>query len=183
LFLPLIIVVGVFACYGWADHFFGHVIDETFRRRMSALSPAFIGCHALFRLRGMMEELSGDGFVETYQAVRTRVPHETQASRARARLQLYGGGGNYQLYARGTAELDFERRNNRAELDAAYVDRVGDGWDLRLGRQVVIWGRADGLRIVDRVSPSDLSESLTRELDEVRLGIDALRFRKLGVTS
>ena len=131
---------------------------------------------------GMADDLTWGGFIETYQAARTQPPHDIQAARGRLRLEVYGGG-DYPLFARGTVEQDFEEGESRAELEEAYVDRVGDGWDLRLGRQVVIWGRADGLRIVDRVSPSDQSESLTRELDEVRLGVDALRFRKLEETS
>lgn len=132
---------------------------------------------------GMADGVTWDGFVETYQATRTQHPRDTQAARARLRLEAHGDVGGNQAFARGTVERDFEERGNRAELDEAYVDRVGDGWDLRLGRQVVIWGRADGLRIVDRVSPSDLSESLTRELDEVHLGVDALRLRTLNETS
>ncbi|HID73043.1 TPA: hypothetical protein EYP38_03815, partial [Candidatus Micrarchaeota archaeon] len=131
---------------------------------------------------GVADDLTWDGFIETYQVARMQPSRDTQAARVRLRLEVYGGG-DYPLFARGTVERDFEEGESRAELEEAYVDQVGDGWDLRLGRQVVIWGRADGLRIVDRVSPSDQSESLIRELDEVRLGVDALRFRKLEETS
>lgn len=131
---------------------------------------------------GMADGFTWDGFIETYHATRTQLPRDTQAARARLRLEVRGDIGDSQVFARGTAERDLEGREHRAELDEAYVDRVGEGWDLRLGRQVVIWGRADGLRIVDRVSPSDQSESLTRDLDEVRLGVDALRLRRLEET-
>ncbi|MBO8085416.1 MAG: hypothetical protein J7D61_05195 [Marichromatium sp.] len=139
------------------------------------LSPAASG--------ELLDTLSWDGFVETYQALQLAAPQDTQGSRARARLRLYAGEGDRQLFARITAERDLAFEGNRIELDEGYLDLVGRGWDARLGRQVVIWGRADGLRIVDRVSTLDSSESLTRELDEVRLGVDALRLRRLDDSS
>ncbi|MDY0164821.1 DUF1302 family protein [Desulfobotulus sp.] len=56
-----------------------------------------------------------------------------------------------------------------------YVTFRSQGWEARAGRQILIWGRADGVRIVDRLSPVDSRESVTRELEEIRLGVDSLR--------
>ncbi|MCD4813047.1 hypothetical protein K8S19_05090 [bacterium] len=60
-------------------------------------------------------------------------------------------------------------------LREAYVDIFFDSIDLRLGKQQIIWGKADGVFITDIVSPKDLSEFLLRDFDEIRMGITALK--------
>lgn len=60
----------------------------------------------------------------------------------------------------------------------AYLTGHAGEWEARAGRQILIWGRADGVRIVDRLSPVDTRESVTRELEEIRLGVDALRLNR-----
>jgi len=47
--------------------------------------------------------------------------------------------------------------------------------DLRIGKQQIIWGKADGVFITDIVSPKDLSEFLLRDFAEIRMGITALK--------
>jgi len=47
--------------------------------------------------------------------------------------------------------------------------------DLRLGKQQIIWGKAEGVFITDVVSPKDLSEFLLPDFDEIRIGITALK--------
>ena len=66
------------------------------------------------------------------------------------------------------------------ELQEAWAEYVSDNWDIRLGRQIVIWGKADGIRITDNISPPDYTESVTRDLDEIRMAVDAVKFRLLG---
>jgi hypothetical protein len=40
-------------------------------------------------------------------------------------------------------------------LRAAYIDYVSDKLDIRLGKQEVIWGTADGVKILDKINPLD----------------------------
>jgi len=47
--------------------------------------------------------------------------------------------------------------------------------DLRIGKQQIIWGKADGMFITDIVSPKDLGEFLLRDFDEIRTGITSLK--------
>lgn len=60
-------------------------------------------------------------------------------------------------------------------LRQAYVDLYFDSFDLRVGKQQIVWGKADGVFITDVVSPKDLSEFLLRDFDEIRMGITALK--------
>ena len=60
-------------------------------------------------------------------------------------------------------------------LREAYLDIYFNSVDLRVGKQQIIWGKADGVFITDIVSPKDLSEFLLRDFDEIRMGITSLK--------
>ncbi len=60
-------------------------------------------------------------------------------------------------------------------LREAYLDIFFDNMDLRLGKQQVIWGKADGVFITDIIAPKDLSEFLLRDFEEIRMGITAIK--------
>ncbi len=56
-----------------------------------------------------------------------------------------------------------------------YMDIYFNAVDLRIGKQKVVWGKGDGVFITDVVSPLDLSQFLTQEFEEIRLGVTALK--------
>ena len=60
-------------------------------------------------------------------------------------------------------------------LREAYLDIFFNSVDLRIGKQQIIWGKADGVFITDIVSPKDLSEFLLRDFDEIRMGITSVK--------
>lgn len=66
-------------------------------------------------------------------------------------------------------------RNLELGLREAYVDMYFDNFDLRIGKQQIIWGKAEGVFITDVVSPKDLREFLLPDFDEIRLGITAVK--------
>ncbi len=71
----------------------------------------------------------------------------------------------------------YEREGTVEALDLreAYVDFSSEWLDLRLGKQQVIWGKADGVFITDIVSPKDLSRFLVPDFEELRLAVTAVR--------
>ncbi len=73
------------------------------------------------------------------------------------------------LYSYGTDSLDFHLRE-------IYLDLYFDKFDLRIGKQQIVWGKADGVFITDVVSPLDLSEFLLPDFDEIRRGVYATKF-------
>ena len=93
-----------------------------------------------------------------------------------------------------TLDLDFESKSDKVGLKAnpyiyhyndkdivfnlreVYLDLYFNSFDLRIGKQQVIWGKADGVFITDIVSPKDLSEFLLRDFDEIRMGVTAVKF-------
>ena len=56
-----------------------------------------------------------------------------------------------------------------------YVDIFFDSMDLRIGKQQIIWGKADGVFITDVISPKNLTDFVLPDFDEVRMGVTALK--------
>ncbi|MCK5170762.1 MAG: hypothetical protein KAQ75_12865, partial [Bacteroidales bacterium] len=76
---------------------------------------------------------------------------------------------NPMLYHYNADSLDLRLR----EL---YLDLYFTNFDLRIGKQQVVWGKADGVFITDIVSPLNLTEFLLPDFDEIRTGITAVKF-------
>jgi len=72
----------------------------------------------------------------------------------------------------------YQRPGEELEIDLrqAYVDIYWDSADLRVGRQQVIWGKGDGVFITDVVSPKDLRRFILPDFDEIRIGVEAVKF-------
>ena len=58
----------------------------------------------------------------------------------------------------------------------AYVDFDAEPFSMRLGRQIIAWGRADRINPTDSLSPRDFT-LLVPDDEQQRNGIDALRLR------
>jgi hypothetical protein len=65
------------------------------------------------------------------------------------------------------------------ELREAYLQYAAENWDFRIGRQLIIWGKADGVEITDVISPKDYTEFLAQDYDDIRMPVDALKLRYL----
>ena len=50
-----------------------------------------------------------------------------------------------------------------------YLDYNKGPWFLRMGKQQVAWGQADGITILDRVNPVDLSEYWLPDMQDIRI--------------
>ncbi|RMH49902.1 MAG: hypothetical protein D6682_08325, partial [Zetaproteobacteria bacterium] len=61
------------------------------------------------------------------------------------------------------------------EIKEAYLLHEGDAFDFRLGRQQVVWGKTDGLRMLDIVNPLDLREFILDDFLDARIGVTAAR--------
>ena len=92
-----------------------------------------------------------------------------------------------------TLNLNFEKRGEKVAFKAnpmlytynsdsinlnlreIYVDMYFNNFDLRIGKQQIVWGKADGVFITDIVSPLNLSEFLLPDFDEIRTGVIATK--------
>ncbi len=88
---------------------------------------------------------------------------------------------------RGREGMEFGRPLKGFFLREAYVEAYWGGLDIRLGHQIVVWGRADGINPTDNITPKDM---LARSADEddrrlanflVRATYNALPLRFEGI--
>ncbi len=75
---------------------------------------------------------------------------------------------NPMVYLYNTDSLDFRMRE-------IYLDLYFENFDIRIGKQQVVWGKADGVFITDIVSPLNLTEFLLPDFDEIRIGVIATK--------
>ncbi|MCD4679270.1 MAG: hypothetical protein K8S00_02665, partial [Bacteroidales bacterium] len=75
---------------------------------------------------------------------------------------------NPMLFLYNSDSLDFRMR----EL---YLDLYFKNFDIRIGSQQVVWGKADGVFITDIVSPLNLTEFLLPDFDEIRKAVIATK--------
>ena len=61
------------------------------------------------------------------------------------------------------------------QIKEAYLLYGGDALDLRLGQQQVVWGKTDGLRMLDIINPLDMREFLLDDFLDSRIGLVAVR--------
>ncbi len=123
-------------------------------------------------------QLQINGFVDTYHAMRTKSPNDFMSSRTRFRGELQKAFGKSSMFVSfNVNQNSILKELNGFELREAYFDYSAEHWSLRAGRQLIIWGAADGLRITDLVSPMDMTEFLARDYDDIRMPVEALKFR------
>lgn len=65
--------------------------------------------------------------------------------------------------------LGKEKDSQAFDLREFYLDMFYDKLDIRLGRQFVVWGVLEGVRIVDEINPIDFRELLMPDLLDVRI--------------
>lgn len=117
------------------------------------------------------------GFGDSYHAFRTQNPRDYMSSRTRVRGEVQHSFTNSTLFLSFNATYNaLLKGKTKFDIREAYLDHQEKHWGLRLGRQLVIWGTADGVRITDLVSPMDMTEFLAQDYDDIRLPVNALRF-------
>jgi len=122
-----------------------------------------------------------NGFVDTYHAVQTQHPHDFTTSRTRLRAELRVDYENAYLFAslNGIHNSILEDRTG-VQLQEAYFNYQNDFLEIRAGRQIVVWGVADGLRVTDLISPVDYTEFMSSDYDDMRMAVDGFRIKYPG---
>ncbi len=123
-------------------------------------------------------KLQINGFIDTYHAMRVKSPNDFMSSRTRFRGELQKAFGKSSMFVSfNLNQNSILEEQNGFELREAYFDYSAEHWSLRAGRQLIIWGAADGMRITDLVSPMNMTEFLARDYDDIRMPVEALKFR------
>ena len=94
---------------------------------------------------------------------------------------------NWRLALGETSRFSFNARAQHSDQKSAgrvreaYLEQEFGAFDLRIGRQIIAWGRADRINPSDLLSPRDL-RLLSNQDDDQRNGINAMRLRYLATT-
>ncbi len=118
------------------------------------------------------------GYVMQHTAFRVEKPQDALLLRTRLRLNSEYSGEN--IY--GYASLDFLNDAAKSDqttlnLKALYLDIYSNYLDWRIGKQQVVWGKADGYFINDIVNPLDLSYFLLQDFDDIRMATTLVKNR------
>jgi hypothetical protein len=81
---------------------------------------------------------------------------------ARARYDFFTGGSTHY--------------DHRIELDEAYFDISFNAFDLRVGNQIITWGKTDMVNPTDNINALDITRFITGEVDERKLPTFAVTF-------
>ena len=83
----------------------------------------------------------------------------------------------YSLKERGDFTADtLNELESEVELFDAYVEgKISDNLDYKLGRQVVVWGRSDTIRVTDILNPLDNRTPGMTDIEDLRLPVAMLK--------
>ncbi len=124
-----------------------------------------------------------NGFVDTFQSIKQNEPNDFLSSRTKVHLESWVTGEIDELSAFASVYAAYNGvYYDETELDIweVFVDYSAENWDLRLGKQTIIWGKADGIAITDIVSPKDYTEFLIRDFDDIRIPVTALKWKYIS---
>jgi hypothetical protein len=74
----------------------------------------------------------------------------------------------------GKATSNYDSNESYTQRDAlreAYVDMEQGDWSVRAGKQQVVWGTADGMKLLDMINPSDYGEMAQNQMEDSRLPV------------
>ena len=102
---------------------------------------------------------------------RFAVPVRILAEASLAHDLIYSIGGKKDYNA--TVKNAFQRD---ASLGEFYVSaNLGDGFEVTAGRQIIVWGTSDNLRVVDMINPLDRRELGMVDIEDIRLPLTMVR--------
>jgi hypothetical protein len=120
-------------------------------------------------------EVQFHGYVMNHSAIRDQSPYDALLLRNRLRLNSELTGDNVYAYASVDFLNDAVVGDSTAlNLREAYLDVYSSWVDFRVGKQQVVWGKADGYFINDIVNPLDLSLFLLQDFEDIRMATTML---------
>lgn len=125
-------------------------------------------------------QVNFSGYIRNYNAVQTTGEQEILIGRNRFRLDLDGTFSSGAFVVSNDIQNLYSSRADsfRYRLREAYAELYFARSDLKIGRQMIVWGRADGTFVTDILTPVDLSEFLTQDFPDIRMGVTAISYTR-----
>ena len=65
----------------------------------------------------------------------------------------------------------YERYSQHDWLRELYLETYAGGWDFKLGKQQLVWGTADGIKLLDVINPTDFRELNQNTMEDSRIPV------------
>lgn len=114
------------------------------------------------------------GYVRNYTGILLTDDHDYAIIQDTLNLNIEHSRGKVAFKANPYINY-FHNKEREIDLRQSYMDIYLDSMDIRIGKQQIVWGKADGVFITDVISPKDLREYILPDFEEIRLGIQALK--------
>ncbi|PID28049.1 MAG: hypothetical protein CSB55_06840 [Candidatus Cloacimonadota bacterium] len=126
---------------------------------------------------GFIYGMEFSGFADTYFSAYTEGKFETAVNYQRIRGNFYSDFDNSFLFVSLNGKIDNISGENKLNFHELYLDYADNFFNIRFGKQLTVWGNADGVRITDLVCPSDLNELTAQEFDDIRKPLNLARLK------
>jgi len=109
--------------------------------------------HAAYELNGSVRGVLYGGKIPKEDNGEIKSSYAEAALKLRVRKQDAGGGYAELRFRRGR---EFGASISALDVREAYVNTYAGRFDLRIGQQIVAWGRADGFNPTDVITPKNM---------------------------
>jgi len=106
-----------------------------------------------YELSGYMRGVLYGGKIPEKNGAELKSGYGETALKLKARKGSFGDGFAEIRYRRGS---EFNQNVSEFNLREAYVTTYAGRFDFRIGHQIVVWGRADGLNPTDNITPKNM---------------------------
>ncbi|MDZ7859193.1 MAG: DUF1302 family protein [Candidatus Krumholzibacteriota bacterium] len=127
-----------------------------------------------FSTTAMAQDLFMSGYVRNYTGALINEGGEYSIIQNTFNLNLEHSKSNVSFKVNPYI-YQYSEKEQETGLRQAYMDIYFKSIDLRIGKQQIIWGKADGVFITDIISPKDMSEFLLPDFEEIRMGVTAVK--------
>ncbi len=131
----------------------------------------------MFMAAGAYADLNYDirGSVREWVKIFADQPHELSLMQSQLKLEFLSAlGENAAFKVRSYFEYEGTEQLLTWELKEAFIDLYSDVVDIRFGKQVISWGKADELNPTDILNPEDIS-NITEDKSIRKIGVMAIK--------
>jgi len=129
-------------------------------------------------------KFTSDGNLIGNTSTGATIPNNKDVFKTETAIKVYVDGEINELIDGSTYHIELQGYNNgkaitnydgnesdtqRETLREAYIDTTINDWAVRTGKQQVVWGKADGIKLLDAINPTDYSELVQNQMDDSRL--------------
>ncbi len=153
--------------------------NRVFRRMLAAgLFALPVAAHAEEGSESVLQQLNLNGSLRAgYYGASRSLDNRKDIGTGSAWLKAGPSlGSNASVLVEGWVRNDhsFSKGQSQGELREGYLNYTAGDADLRIGKQIIVWGRADGINPTDNLSPRNYT-LLVPENDDQRMGARAAK--------